>query len=303
MANNLKGVYPVLSLPFKEDMEIDYRSLESLIGFCLEKGIHGIVIFGVTSEFYKITDGESFKVIDTVIKKVKKKVPVLVGVGRLSTYTTRIQAQYCQEKGADGIIIFPPYFIPAGIDELFRHYIEVADSVDIPVVVQDAPQVSGVNMDVNFFIDLNKKCSNITYAKIESPYAGPKITKVIDDTKKRFSIFDGNGGIHFYEHLVRDCCGLMPGCSVVELFVEIFNEFKQGNRKKAFELYKELLPLLILQGQAAELFIACEKEMLRARGVIEHPGSRRPWIKLDDTIRDLLMENLERLEIERDLKE
>ena len=244
--NDLKGVYPVLSLPFKEDEEIDYESLKDLVSFCIEKNSHGIVIFGVASEFYKITDDETFRVIDTVVESVNGKVPVLAGVGRLSTYTTRIQAKYCQEKGMDGIIIFPPYFIPTGSVQLFKHYSEVAGSVDIPVIIQDAPQVSGVNMDVSFFIELNKRCSNITYAKIEAPFAGPKISKVLEETNGRFSIFDGAGGMHFYEHLIRGICGLMPGCAVVELFVEIFNEFDDGKKEKAFEHFKELLPLLIL---------------------------------------------------------
>ena len=98
----LKGVYPVLSLPFKEDKEVDYKSLQSLVDFCIEKKSHGIVMFGVASEFYKITDAESFKIIDTVAERVNKKIPLLFGVGRPSTYTTKIQAEYCQGKGADG---------------------------------------------------------------------------------------------------------------------------------------------------------------------------------------------------------
>ena len=57
-----KGIFPVLSLPFQDEIEIDYGSLENLIEFCIDKNAHGLVMFGVASEFYKVSDdaGRSF---------------------------------------------------------------------------------------------------------------------------------------------------------------------------------------------------------------------------------------------------
>lgn len=291
---DFKGIYPVLSLPFTEKKEIDYGSLSNLVNFCNEKGAHGIVIFGVASEFYKITDEESREVIRVIVEKNEKKIPLIVGVGKLSTETTIMQAKFCNDLDVDGLMIFPPYFIPTTTQRLFEHYLNIAKSVDMPIIIQDAPQVSGVNMDIDFFINISKKAKNIRYVKIEAPFAGPKISMVLSATKGGLKIFDGNGGIHFYEHLIRGVCGLMPGCSLLEIFINIYNKFSE-NKVEAFKQYEELLPLLNIQSQAAEVYIACEKLMLKHRGIIRSSGSREPWINIDKTMQDLLFEILQKL--------
>ena len=290
-----KGIFPVLSLPFKDEVEIDYDSLESLIDFCIDKNAQGLVMFGVASEFYKVNDDESKKIINHVVKSAAGRVPVVVGVGRLSTLATIQQARFCEDASVDGVVIFPPYFIPLGEEQLFKHYADIASSIDLPIIIQDAPQVSGVTMDNDFFIGLSDKCTNIKYAKLEGPFAGPKIASVLSETGKRFKIFDGWGGTHFYEHLVRGVCGLMPGCSAVEIFVEIYKDFTGDRKERAEENYRNILPLIILQSQQAELFIACEKEMLKYRGVIKSSTSRNPWVTIDPVLKELLINNLKRL--------
>ncbi|MFC2159138.1 dihydrodipicolinate synthase family protein [Actinomycetota bacterium] len=291
-----EGIFPVLSLPFKDNnLDIDYGSLESLINFCIDKKAHGVVMFGVASEFYKVNDEESREIIRQVVKTASGRVPVLIGVGQLSTIATVQLAKFCEDTGVDGIIVFPPYLMPTGRQELFKHFIEVAGSVDLPVVIQDAPQISGVNMDNDFFIGLSEKCSNIKYAKIEAPFAGPKISSILAATKGKFKILDGAGGNFFYETLERGVCGLLPGCSIIEKFVEIYEEFVKGNKQKAEDIYRNILPLLNLQSQMAELFIACEKMMLKYRGVIKGSTSRDPWVTIDPLIKDLVIKNMNRI--------
>ena len=290
-----EGIFPVLSLPFDEKGDIDYKSLENLVNFCIEKKADGIVIFGVASEFYKITDEESREVILTIVSTVKRRIPLFAGVGKLSTQTTIMQAQFCAATDVDGLIIFPPYFMPMSGKKLFEHYINIARSVDLPVIIQDAPQMSGVNMDLDFFVDLVKEAQNIEYAKIEAPFCGPKISEVIAATKGDLNIFDGNGGLHFYEHLLRGVCGLMPGCSVIEAFVNIYNKCKEGKKEGALAIYKDLLPYVNIQCQAGELYILCEKTILKHRGIIKSSASREPWLALDKVTEKLLVQYFENI--------
>lgn len=293
---SFEGVYPVLSLPFTDKKEIDYDSLGNLVDFCYKKGALGIVMFGVASEFYKISDEESKEVIKAVVAKNKKRMNFIVGVGKLSTDTTIAFAKFCNNTVVDGLMIFPPYFIPLSAKSLFEHYLKVAKSVNLPIIIQDAPQVSGANMDMDFYINLSKNASNIKYAKIEAPFSGPKIQSLISAANEKIKIFDGWGGSNFYEHLVRGCCGLMPGCAVVEKFVEIYNKFKEDEKEEAYKLHKEVLPLINFENQGeGELYIACEKLMLKHRGVISSPVLREPSMTLDKTSEKLLMEYLGRL--------
>ena len=293
--NKLEGVYPVLSMPFNEDREVDYDSLRSLINFLVEKGVDGLTIFGLNSEFYKLSDEEINKITDVFVDENKGRVKLMAGVGKPGTETTIKQAKFCQDIGIDALIIFPPYCVPISPNKLFNHYVDVSNSVDIPIVIQDSPKYSGVNMDLDFFLKLSQECSNIKYAKIENQLSGPKISKIIKSSNKKISVFAGKGGTHYIEHLQRDVCGIMPGCSMIELFVTIFSKFKNGEFVEADKIFEEMATFLYLEDQEIEYYIASEKEILTYRGIINSTSSRRPCTILDELSRKLLIEKISRL--------
>lgn len=293
--NKLEGVYPVLSMPFNKDREVDYDSLRSLINFLIGKGVDGLAVFGLNSEFYKLSDEEIKKITELLVDENMGRVKLMAGVGKSGTETTIEQARFCQDLGMDALIIFPPYCVPISSEKLFRHYVDVSNSVDLPIVIQDSPKYSGVNMDLDFFLKLSEECSNIRYAKIENQLSGPKISKIIQSSKKGLSVFAGKGGTHYIEHLQRDVCGIMPGCSMIELFVDIFSKFKNREFTEADKIFEEMATLLYLEDQEIEYYIASEKEMLAYRGIISTASSRRPCFELDELSRKMLIEKLSRL--------
>ena len=293
--HELKGVYPVLSMPFTKDREVDYDSLRNLINFLIGKGVDGLAIFGLNSEFYKLSDEEIKKITELLVDENMGRVKLVVGVGKPGTETTIKQARFCQGLGMDALIIFPPYCVPISPKKLFDHYVDVSDSVDIPIIIQDSPKYSGVNMDLDFFIKLSEKCSNIKYAKIENQLSGPKISEIIESSKRKISVFAGKGGTHYIEHLQRGVCGIMPGCSIIELFVDIFNKFKNQEFLEAEKIFEEMATFLYLEDQEIEYYITSEKEMLAYRGIINSASSRRPCTILDKLSRKLLIEKLSRL--------
>ena len=293
---SFEGIYPVLSLPFTEKKDIDYGSLTRLINFCYENGARGIVAFAVAGEFYKITDEESKEIIKAIINENKKRMHFIVSVGKLSTETTIEFAQFCNGLDVDGLMIFPPYFLPVSKRSLFDHYLNVAKSVDLPIIIQDAPQNSGVEMNIDFYLKLAESANNIRHAKIEAPFSGPKMESIISDTGGKIKIIDGWGGSHFYEHLLRGARGLMPGCTLVKALADIFNEFKDNKKEEALDLHTKILPLINLECQGlGEYFIVCEKIMLKHLGVISTATSRGPWTNLDKNTENLIIEYLDRL--------
>jgi len=291
----LEGIYPVLAVPFKKNREIDYISFKKLINFVYEKKVDGIMLFGLGSEFYKISDAESNKLIEVLIEENKNRGKLVIGVGKPGTENTISQAQLCEELKIDALIIFPPYCVPISPKQLFDHYVDVSNAVSLPIIIQDSPLYSGVNMDLQFFIDLAKTCENIKYAKIENKLSGPKITQVIEGTEGRLKIFAGKGGTHFYEHLERGICGLMPGCAVVELFVEIFKKYKDGEKKEAEAIFEDMATLLYLEDQEIEYFVAAEKLILNYRKLISEKLSRKPEVVLDDLASKMLISRFEEL--------
>jgi len=295
LEQKLEGVFPVLTLPFTMDREVDYDSLKRLIDFLIDKGADGLAVFGLNTEFYKISDAEAKKITELLVKHNNGRVKLVAGVGKPGTETTIEQARICQDFGLDAIIIFPPYCVPISPENLFKHYSDVSDSVEIPVIIQDSPKYSGVNMDLEFFKKLSQQCQNIRYAKIENQLSGPKISRIIQSSKGRIDVFAGKGGTHYMEHLQRGVCGIMPGCAIIELFVDIFKKYKSKQFEQADAIFEDMATLLYLEDQEIEYYIASEKEMLEYRGIIASSQSRRPAAELDNIARKILREKLKRL--------
>ena len=77
-------------------------------------------------------------------------------------------------------------------------------------------------------------------------------------------IFVGNAGFQIIECMDRGAIGAMPGCSMYDVYLDIYNNYVEGNREKAIELHNKLLPMLNHIRQNVEQIISFEKRILES---------------------------------------
>jgi len=144
---NVEGSWPALVTPFTKKDEVNYDVLRRLVNFHAENRSNGILLMGSTGEAILLTKEEREKIIDVVIDEASGKVPVMVGVAAVSTRDTLENANYAKEAGADcGLVVQPPYIKPTQ-DALYRYFKDVADAVDMPLVIYNNPERCGVNVE------------------------------------------------------------------------------------------------------------------------------------------------------------
>ena len=115
----LKGSMPPLITPFKGG-EVDYDTYASLVKFQIERGSHGILVNGTTSEPSTLTIEERNKVVDVAIEINGGHLPIVVASGSQSLSETKILTNYAEKAGADAVLIVTPYYIrpsPQGLIE------------------------------------------------------------------------------------------------------------------------------------------------------------------------------------------
>jgi len=134
MATEFKGMYVALVTPFR-DGRVDYQALDELVDFHLEAGTDGLVPCGTTGESPTLSHDEHDKVIEAVVKRARKRIPVIAGTGSNSTAEALRLTKHAQEVGADGALMVTPYYNKPTQEGLFRHFKAVADAVDIPIVL------------------------------------------------------------------------------------------------------------------------------------------------------------------------
>ena len=103
-----KGVYIISATPFKDNGALDIESTKKLMDFYIEKGVDGITVLGVMGEAPKLTAEESKLFLDTALKQINKRVPVIVGVSNPGIDNLCELAEYSMEQGAAGVMIAPP---------------------------------------------------------------------------------------------------------------------------------------------------------------------------------------------------
>ena len=279
-----KGVYVIAVTPFTETGEIDEPSVDRVVDFYLENGVHGLTILGMMGEAPKLTFEESLALARRVLARVAGRVPVVVGVSHPGLANLVRLARSSVDAGAAGVLVAPQ----AGLrvdDQVFGYYASVCEVLGeaVPVVVQDYPQSTGVYLSVPTFNRLVRDFPQIVMLKHEDCPGLGKLTAVRDTAAReglrRVSILVGNGGLYFPQELQRGVDGAMTGFAYPEMLVGVFERFAVGDREGAEDLFDTYLPL-VRHEQQPGFGLAVRKEILRRRGAIACAALRSPGPRL-----------------------
>lgn len=278
----IKGVCPIIAAPFTDKGEVDYKSLEQLVRELIRGGCHAVTLFGIAGEYYKLTDDERMEMAIAAAKVChEENGTLIVSVTDHSTEIAVERARLFETVGADCLMILPPFFLKPGAAWLYEHMKAIAGAVTIPVMAQYAPEQTGVVIPPETFVRLEKECPNMIYYKIECKPAGPYVTNLLNLTDNKMKIFVGNAGFQLIECMDRGAVGAMPGCSMYDVYLDIYNSYVSGNREKAIEIHNKLLPMLNHIRQNVEQIIFFEKRILTRRGIIKSDYCRKPSYATD----------------------
>ena len=135
----LKGSLVALVTPLSSDGEVDYTALKGLVEWHIEQGTHGIVSVGTTGEAPTLSVNEHSKVIAKTVEYVNARVPVIAGTGGNSTRDSIALTKHAKEVGADFCLLVTPYYNKPNQEGLLRHFLSIAESVDIPQILYNVP--------------------------------------------------------------------------------------------------------------------------------------------------------------------
>ena len=141
-----EGSFVALVTPFKDDESLDEAKLKELIEFQIDGGTHGIVPCGTTGESPSLSDEEHDRVIELTVETVDGRVPIIAGTGSNSTTRTLRATEHAKAAGADAALIVTPYYNKPNQQGLYAHYMKIADSVDIPIIIYNVPGRCGTDI-------------------------------------------------------------------------------------------------------------------------------------------------------------
>ncbi|HXT36225.1 MAG TPA: dihydrodipicolinate synthase family protein [Chloroflexota bacterium] len=283
----LTGVIAILVTPFTEDDRLDLLGLARVAEYTIGLGVHGIGI-GLASEYLALSDAECVAVARTLVETARDRLPVMMSCGRPSSAATIGLARDIAATGVDALMVLPPYVLQPGGAGLVAHYQAVAGAVATPIVVQDAPQMSGASLSAELLAGLVREVPSIRYLKIEALPSVPKIAELArllaGDPKGAEALIGGAGGMHLVDELRHGARATMPGCSYADIFVRVWDAFQAGDLATARRVLYRALPHLLYASQSFSALVGTQKEWLRRVGVIESARLRAPAEQLSDEI-------------------
>ena len=289
--SNFGGIHFMMPTPFATDGSVDVGPIPRLVEKAVDAGCTGVVTLGVMGEAHRLADDERAPIIEAVVNASAKRLTVTVGVSGQSGAQAASRVNEAQNIGATAVMASPPTLAKPNDAAVFNYYRDVDDASDIPVVVQDLPEQTGVHMSAEFIAKLNSELQNAKFLKLEDPPTPPKISAVRRAAGESIGIFGGLGGAFLFEELRRGAVGTMTGFAYPEALVKIHAHYVKGDVEAARETFYGWLPLIRYENTAG-LGLSIRKHIMARRGLLDSPAVRPPTPAIDalgeDELGDIL---------------
>ena len=263
-----QGCATAIITPFRSD-SVDFDAFRRLIDRQIESGVHALVVCGTTGEASTMSYVERMRTIETAVRHVNGRIPIIAGTGSNNTETAITISKDASRLGADAILVVTPYYNKATQPGLVQHYSTIADNVNIPLILYNVPARTGISCSAETYAALSLH-PNIIGVK-EASGNMQLIQKTRDICPDDFYIWSGNddetastmllGGIG----VISVVSNVMPR-EMVELTTACLKgDFRRAGslqiklRKMAEVLFREVNPIPVKT--ALSMMGLCEEKM------------------------------------------
>ncbi|RLC60524.1 MAG: 4-hydroxy-tetrahydrodipicolinate synthase [Chloroflexota bacterium] len=236
----MKGVFPALVTPFDKKENVDEETFRNLIRHVLPH-VDGLVPCGTTGEFPYLTREEQKRLVEIAVEEAGGK-PVIAGAGAPSTRQAIELARDAKEAGATACLIVTPYFLHPSDKGVYQHFSEIAQAVDIPIILYNIPQVMDAYLprrvvedlaDIPNIVGLKDSSGNLTY-----------MMEVLEFCGDRIDVFVGHDEV-VLNALSGGASGMILASAQVypEVWQQVFAAVQAGDLPRARELQRSVQKL------------------------------------------------------------
>ncbi|MQA03067.1 MAG: dihydrodipicolinate synthase family protein [Streptosporangiales bacterium] len=287
----LSGVFPIAPTTFHDDETLDLDSQRNVVEFLVDAGVDGICVLANYSEQFSLTDAERDTLLAKMLHWVGGRVPVIVTTSHYSARVAAMRSRQAEEHGAAMVMLMPPYHgatlrVPAA--KQADYFATVAEAVDIPIMVQDAP-MSGTELTAAELAGLAVEVPQIQYVKVESPGTAAKLRELVQLAGDALpGPFDGEESITLVPDLQAGARGTMPSSMVPDVLGDVVRGYLAGDVAAAVARWEEHLPLIHYENRQCGL--RATKVLMKEGGIIASEATRAPFGPLPAATRAGLVE-------------
>lgn len=288
-----KGSMVAIVTPMNHDGTIAKKALHDLIEWQISSKTDAIIVAGTTGESPTLTDLEKIDLIESVVKQVNKRVPVIAGTGSNSTQHTAELTEAAKKAGADASLIVTPYYNKPPQNGLYEHYKFVAEQTDFPIILYNVPGRTACDL-LPETIERLATFKNIIGVK-EATGKIERATEILNRCGTTFAIYSGDDATAMDLMFLgaQGVISVTANVAPVEMHA-LCEAALSGNKEKAAQINTKLMPLHV------KLFLEANpiptKWVLHEMGLIPN-GLRLPLLPLDEKFHQELKEAMQHAEL------
>ena len=266
----IKGVGVALITPFS-NYEIDYEALARMVEYVIKGGVDYIVALGSTAETATLSHKEQQLVLDFIVERTARRVPIVAGMGSNNTHALVERLRSFDLSGAVAILSVVPYYNKPSQEGIYRHYMAVAEASPVPVIIYNVPGRTGVNMTAETTLRLAHATERIVAVK-EASGDIEQMQRIIDGKPENFVVLSGDDGITV-ELVKRGGDGVISVAANAfpELFCDCVHKAIAGDTEAAERMMKEQfeepLRLIFREGNPTSVKVMTEAMGITSREV------------------------------------
>lgn len=284
----LGGVIPPITTPYLKNGDIDVVSLEKLVNFELDAGVHAIFALGTGGEGPYQTEEQQHAILSTVTRVVAGKIPVLVGVSDIGTRKVLKNVALVTQYPIDGLVSTPAFYGSVGYHETNAHFRSIAASSDLPLYAYDIPIFTGSKIPAELTIQL--ATDGIIRGIKDTSGEEDGFRYIIEHTRdiEGFAVITGSditGDIA----MMQGAHGMIVGVANIDPhgFVKVYNHAMKGEWDQAKVVQERLHKLRLIAKIATKRIsgfsatIGAFKEAQVARGLFDNSDLQPPLQSLN----------------------
>jgi len=222
--DRIKGSITALITPFK-DGRVDEAAFRKLVNWQIAEGTNGLVPCGTTGESPTLSHEEHNRVIEICVEEARGRVPVIAGAGSNATDEAIALTKHAKEVGCDAVLSVTGYYNKPTQEGQYRHFMAIADAVDIPIVLYNIPARAIVGITVETMARLAKHKNIIGVKDATANLMRPSLERVAigkdwvmvsgeDGTALGYNAHGGQGCISVTANIApRLCAEFQAACA------------------------------------------------------------------------------------------
>jgi 4-hydroxy-tetrahydrodipicolinate synthase len=266
--NPFMGLGVALVTPFTANGNIDWEKFAELIEFQIENGTDYLCILGTTAETPTLTDDEKLKIVQSAIKQINGRIPIMVGCSSNCTAAVLNQIKQYEIEGVDGILTAVPYYNKPSQEGIYQHFKAIAENCKKPIVLYNVPGRTGVNMTAATTLRIANEFKNVIAVK-EASGNLEQFKEIVAGSPEHFKVISGDDGLAF-EAMQNGVIGVISvmGNAIPKTFSTMIHHLQNSEIEAAAAIHEQLKPLyslLFTEGNPPGV-----KDLMASRGMIEN---------------------------------